>query len=429
MTLTRVACASAIVLACLSAWGQQDTPQPADQDADRALATVDGTSITESGLWWYMTQMAGGRLLDDLILSRLLAVEAEKQGVKVSGPEVDEALEVLKAEHDSEAGSARWLHETGQTLKGLRMYLHQELLVEKLLHQRMGLTEEGIREYYEAHLEESAESPQVHLLDIVALTIDDAFAARERLAAGDRFADVARTMSRDPTAAEGGDRGWITREDVLCDEVAEVVFAMQEGEVSDPVDCGDHYHVFYARQVKPGRQLDFDEARPQVIQRIRELRGISRELFIALLKRRAEIDVTWEDVSYLNEMYADIRAIKVLVADRRIDLPAPARLLPSSHLIVPAQVVLEAMGAEVTWTPESGVLEATRAGLRVRLVVGANFFAAGGEELEMAEAPRVDEGVLMMAPRAPVEALGGALLWNRAENALYIDSHPEVESP
>ncbi|GAF98338.1 unnamed protein product, partial [marine sediment metagenome] len=88
MTLTRVACAGAIMLACLSAWGQQDTEQPADQDADRVLATVDGTSITESELWWYMTQLSGGRLLDDLILSRLLAAEAEEQGVKVSGPDV-----------------------------------------------------------------------------------------------------------------------------------------------------------------------------------------------------------------------------------------------------------------------------------------------------------------------------------------------------
>ena len=66
--------------------------------------------------------------------------------------------------------------------------------------------------------------------------------------------------------------------------------------------------------------------------------------------------------------------------------------------------------------------------MRIRLVAGVNFFAAGGEELEMAETPRVEEGVLMMAPRGPVEALGGALLWNRAENALYIDSQPEEES-
>ncbi|MGD9497600.1 MAG: peptidyl-prolyl cis-trans isomerase [Armatimonadota bacterium] len=424
MTFTRVACASAAIVLCLPAWGQQ-APPAADPQPSRVLATVDGHPITQDELWWYMTQRSGGRLLDDLIVLRLLAREAEERGVRVSAPEVDEALAVLKAEHASEAEFERWLHETGQTLKGLRMHLQQELLIEKLLNERMGLTEEGIEQYYETHLEEFSEPPQVHLFDIVALTAEEAFAARERLAAGQAFSDVARAMSHDPTAAQGGDRGWISPDDVLREEVAEVVFAMHEGQVSDPVDCGDHFHVFYAREVRPGRQMPLAEARPLVIERIRQTRGISRELFLSLLKQRADIRVTWEEVAYLSDVYADLRAIKVVVDDRRLELPAPARMV-GSHLFVPAQAVLEAMGAQVTWEPQSGVLEATREDRRVRLVAGAGFLAAGDAEIGIEEAPRIEGGVLMMPAREPVEALGGAVLWNRAENTLYVDSRPQA---
>ena len=89
----------------------------------------------------------------------------------------------------------------------------------------------------------------------------------------------------------------------------------------------------------------FDEAREQVIDRIQQVRGVSEELYVALLKRRADINVTWAAAGYLNGVYADLRAIKLAVDDRRIELPAAARLLPNSNLIVPAVPMLEAMGA------------------------------------------------------------------------------------
>lgn len=425
MRLSAVVIVTTIMAVCMSAWGQ--APEPADEESSAVLAIVDGRPVTADELWWYMSQTSGGRLLDDLILSRLLAVEAAAQGVKVAEPDVDDALAALRAGYASETAFERWLIESGQTLKGLRMQLQQELLIEALLTERMGLTEAGIEEYYAAHPDEFSEPPRVHLLDIVALTLDEAFAARERLAAGESFADVAREMSHDPTAEQGGDRGWLVPHDVLRAEVAEVVFAMEAGEVSDPVDCGDHFHVFYAREVEPGRLIPLAEAHDQVVERIREVRGITRELLIALLKRRAGIEVLWDEHRYLNDYYADLRAYRVAVDDVVLDLPAAPRLLAGGNLIVPAQAVLEAMGAEVTWTPESGVLEATRDDVRIRLVAGSSMFAAGGEELAMKEPARVEGDVLMIAPRAPIEALGGSLQWNRADNTLYVRSRAEVE--
>ena len=159
----------------------------------------------------------------------------------------------------------------------------------------------------------------------------------------------------------------------------------------------------------------------------RQLQQALRELLIALLQRRASIEVLWDEHRYLNDYYADMRAYKVAVDDVVLALPAAPRLLSGGNLIVPAVAVLAAMGAEVTWTPESGVLEATRDDVRVRLVTGVNVFAAGEQELEMSEPPRVEGGVLMIAPRGPIEALGGALQWNRADNTLYVRSRAEAE--
>ncbi len=423
--MTRTAIVIAALIALIGALPAQAQPAPTPAPP-QALAFVNGRLVTEAELWWYMSQMAGGELLDGLILSRLVAEEAEARGVKVGEPEVDAALERVRAEHGGEEGFTRWLRASGRTLKGLRMALQQDLLIDKLLEQRMGLTEAGIREYYDAHPDEFADPPRILLSDIVTLTLDEAFTARERLAGGADFATVARELSRDPTATVGGDRGWITPDDVLEPRVAEVVFALSAGQISDPVDCGDHYHIFLARALEPARLIPFEEARPRVVERIRAVRGISREELLSLLKCRARIEVLWPDHRYLNDVYADLRAYKVAMDGRLLSLPAAPRLLPSGNLIIPAKAVLEAMGAEVTWTPESGVLEATRDGRRIRLVAGVATFAAGDRELTMSEAPRVEDGVLMIAPRGPIEALGGSLMWNRADNTLYVTSRPEA---
>lgn len=400
-------------------------PAPAPEQQARVLAVVEGMQITDQDLWWYMEQTSGGAILDDLILHRLLQAEADGRQINIGEPLVDDALARLREGHDSEADFERWLRESGQTLKGLRMQLQQELLIDRLLEERMDLTDEGIRRYYESHPHEFTRPPRVHLLDIVTASLDEAFAVRERLAAGEVFAEVAREMSRDGTAAQGGDRGWLTPDDVLNEPVRQAVFALEQGQVSDPVQYEDHVHVFLARQVEPERVVDFEQARPEVIKRIRERRGISEELFLALLKRRAQIQVEWPAHSYLNEYYADLRRIKLVVDDQGIDLPADPRLLPNSNLIVPAKALLEAMGAEVTWNEQAGVLEVSRDGVTMRLIRGMSVLAVGDEERDMAEPLRHEDGVLMVAPRAPVQALGGALHWNRAENTLYVDSYDE----
>ena len=424
MKYTRLSTIIAAAFTCTAILAQD--PAPAPEQQSRVLAIVEGAEITVDDFWWYMEQTRGGAILDDLILRRLLEAEADNRQINIGEPAVDEALARLREQYDTEADFERWLRESGQTVKGLRLQLQQELLIERLLEDRMDLTDEGIRRYYESHPQEFTEPSRVYLMDIVTLTLDQAFAVRERLAAGESFTDLAREVSHDPTAAEGGDRGWLTPDDVLNATVREAVFALETGEVSDPVEVNDHYHIFLAWQVQPGHLIDFDEARPRVIERIREQRGISEELFLALLKRRAQVEVTWDAHSYLNEYYADLRRIKVAVDGQIVELPARPRLLPNSNLIVPAEALFEAMGADVAWNEQAGVLEVRRDARTLRLVRGLNILAVGDAELEMAEPLRVEDEVLMISPRLPVEALGGSLLWNRAENTLYVDSYDEA---
>ncbi len=427
--LALLVCVAVVALgvACAQQEPVEPPAPPVPAWADEVLAVVDGKPVTRRQIWWEMEQGSGGEVLDDLVVGMLVANEAERQGVKVAGPEVDAELARLKADHDSEDAFAEMLQRRGQTLKGFRITIQRDLLIEKLLAKRMGVDEAGLQAYYDTHRDEFVRARKVHLYDIVALTLADAYAVRERLAAGEKFTAVASDVSHDPTSKQGGDRGWITRDDVLCEGVADVVFAMEMGEVSDPVVCEDHCHIFYAAAVKPRELLSFEEARPEIIRTLRQQRGISKEFYITLLKRAAKIDITWPTHSYMNEMLADLDRIKVVVDGVRLKLPRPAHILPSGNLVVPGAVILTAMGADISYDGDTGILEASSADARVRLVKGLGVLAAGDREVEMKETPIVEDGTMMISPRAPIEALGGSLLWNREENTLYVKSGAAVE--
>ena len=412
----------AAVLVCSVALAQQAT-QP------RVLAVVNGTTITDQQLWWTMEQGWGGHILDDTITGLLVQQEAEKAGLKVTEPEVDAKLALIRAEYSSDQAFGDMLRQAGITLKGFRMQIQRDLLVDKLLARRAGVTDEGLKTYYQAHRADFTTPKRVRLFDIVTLTLEDAYAARERLAAGETFSAVASDLSRDPTAKKGGDRGWLTPDDVLEEKVREVVFSMQLGEISDPVQMPDHCHVFYAREIEPGKTLTFEEARPAMVKVLEDRRAISEELYLSLLKQRARIEVRWTPHAYLSRVYQDLSVIKVMVDGERVSLPRAAQILPSSSLVVPAAAVLGAMGATLEWDADAGILTATRGDSRIRLIVGVNILAAGEREVQMKEAPFIRNGVLMMPPRGAIEALGCGLLWNRPSNTLYVDTHAETETP
>ncbi|MGK4005568.1 peptidylprolyl isomerase [Sorangium sp. So ce1036] len=72
--------------------------------------------------------------------------------------------------------------------------------------------------------------------------------AAERLKKGERFADVARSASDDPSAARGGDLGCVTK-GRLTKPVEDKLLAMKPGEVSDIIETESGFHVVKLEQI------------------------------------------------------------------------------------------------------------------------------------------------------------------------------------
>lgn len=78
------------------------------------------------------------------------------------------------------------------------------------------------------------------------------------------FAKVAQKESQDAgTARDGGELGWIQRGSLPLD-MEQALFALKEGQVSDPVKGPDGYHILKANQVQEEHGETFAEARVKV---------------------------------------------------------------------------------------------------------------------------------------------------------------------
>ncbi|MGE0417925.1 MAG: peptidylprolyl isomerase [Acetobacteraceae bacterium] len=87
------------------------------------------------------------------------------------------------------------------------------------------------------------------------------------------FGEVARKMSDDkPTAAKGGDLGWV-REDQLIPPIRAALVNMKDGQIGDPIRSGDSWHIVKLIGTKPPTPMTLDQAREGLVKALRQARG------------------------------------------------------------------------------------------------------------------------------------------------------------
>jgi len=94
-------------------------------------------------------------------------------------------------------------------------------------------------------------------------------AIRERLAAGEDFALVAREVSQDPgSATQGGDLGLFAK-GVMDPAFEQAAFTLEVGQLSEPVRSQFGYHLIQVTEIQPETLQSFEEVREQLIAKAR----------------------------------------------------------------------------------------------------------------------------------------------------------------
>jgi len=148
------------------------------------------------------------------------------------------------------------------------------------------VSEEAISARYKQEMAGKPGETQVHARHILVTSEDQANKIIADLKGGADFAAIAKKVSTDPGAQNGGDLGWFKKSDMVP-EVAEAAFALKPGQVTDkPVHSRFGWHVIQVLEVKRDPPPTYAQARAQIRQEIVQ-EGVQK----AIEKARAEVKI------------------------------------------------------------------------------------------------------------------------------------------
>lgn len=250
---------------------------------DRIVAIVDEEAILQSDLnreveLFRMEKEYAGEtvdvddetirreMLDRLIESKLIIAAAKQADMTVDEEAIEasvqEKIQQFVEHFGSMAALERELGRSGMTLDDYRTRMGSQLRDQQYLRLVVGrfirpdveVLENEVRDYYLEHLDEMPAEPDSLTIANIMIPVRPSVAVRTEvqdrvaeiqaaLASGRTFADVAGEFSRGPNAKRGGALGIVAPGDLFDRNLDRAVFALEPGQVSDPVVSSRGVHL------------------------------------------------------------------------------------------------------------------------------------------------------------------------------------------
>lgn len=248
------------------------------------------------------------QVLDQIVGYHLLMQEARARKVAVAPWDVDKRLTEIKSQFPNEQAFNEMLQQRGLSLDRLRQESSDTIAVNAMLEKEFEsvivTSDADARKFYNENKARFREEESVHASHILIRVDEKADAAtrakaRKQIESLDRqarkgadFAALAQKNSQDPgSAPRGGDLGFFARGQMVP-AFEQAAFATKPGQLSGVVETPFGYHLIKVAEVKPAREVGFDEVKGQIDeflkQQLREKKSLD---FINQLKAKGKVDV------------------------------------------------------------------------------------------------------------------------------------------
>ena len=200
------------------------------------------------------------QVVDALVEERLKMQEARRLKVKVGEPEIRQAVENIEARNNMQPGAFRTMLESkGIDTAVLYSQIEADLAWVKVVRQSLqrninvspdevnavlkrAKANQGKPEYLVAEISLPVPTPGQE-----SIVRDMAVKLVQQARGGAPFQALAQQFSQSPTAALGGDLGWIVPGEMEA-ELDDAVARMQPAQISDPIRTSTGYHILSLRE-------------------------------------------------------------------------------------------------------------------------------------------------------------------------------------
>jgi peptidyl-prolyl cis-trans isomerase SurA len=297
--------AAGIVFATIPLLGQTatKTPAPAEPQSpyqgtvvEEIIARVNDQVISKSDYQradqelsnqaqqqgWSQQQLFEAKhdLLRDLIDQQLLLSKGKELGISGETETVKRLDDIRKQNHlDSMEDLQKAAEAQGVSFEDFKQHIKDGIITSTVIRDEVGrhlnLSQSDVQKYYEAHKADFDSPEQVRLSEILVPTAnpDDATQVAEaqkkaddlaaKLKAGADFAELAKTSSGGPTAAQGGELGEFKRGQ-LAKVLEDQTFDLKPGEYTQPIRTKQGFVILKVTQHTQGGIQPLKDVEPQV---------------------------------------------------------------------------------------------------------------------------------------------------------------------
>lgn len=260
-------------------------------------------------------QKAIGEITPDLILEAvdelLIIQRARELNYSLGDEQYKQILDSIKKSNNltDDAQFQAALKQEGLTEAELRRNLERQMMVSQVQRnevvEKISVTEEEARGYYEQHRNEFVTPSEVMLREILievpttdrgfnAAQDDEAKAkaedARKRLLAGEPFPRLASELSASASKANGGLIGPIHMEE-LAPALQDLINKLKVGELTTPIRTTRGYQILKLESRTDVKVRTFEEARTNISERVVESkRRAALQRYLDGLREQATID-------------------------------------------------------------------------------------------------------------------------------------------
>jgi peptidyl-prolyl cis-trans isomerase C len=245
MTGLRFGLATAAATGCLAFALLAGSPVRAADDP--VLAKVNGSEIRQSDV----------ALAEEELAPSLQQMDPATKKDNVLSFLIDLKI-VAKAAEDKKL-------ESSEDFKKRLAFTRSRLLMDNLLatEGKAATTDEAMKKVYEEASKQITGEQEVHARHILVESEDDAKAVKAELDKGANFAELAKKKSKDPGAADGGDLGFFTKEQMVP-EFSAVAFTLEPGKISDPVKSQFGWHIIKVEEKRSRAAPGFEQVKGQI---------------------------------------------------------------------------------------------------------------------------------------------------------------------
>ncbi|MDD5005922.1 MAG: SurA N-terminal domain-containing protein [Candidatus Omnitrophica bacterium] len=270
---------------------------------DKVIAIVNNEVITQAELntyinllklqmgeeRWKSREMSETKILGNLIEDRLVAQEAKNKKIEIEDRLIEARLKKMKKGFSTESEFSDFLMQQGLSVAELEQGIREQMMSDRLITQeirrRIFISPKDVTDYYQNHIKDFY-SPE--RLEVDSIFVEKQDLARDiyaRLKGGADFGEMQRQYS------QGSNLG-VVEKGKLRKNIEDVIFSLEIGKFSKPLEVSEGYFIFLVRQKYPPAERKISEVQQEIYDKLLEMKFVEKlNAWIAQLKSKAYISI------------------------------------------------------------------------------------------------------------------------------------------